>query len=142
MYAAGDARHRHVPHPGRLGDAIAATRRRPSVLAEVRVHRGMPVADFEPRFYGLRFGPVRLGHGRRPPLGQLGIVHAGPEFLGCDHELVGEDVTPHFGVINRAAINGTGARRAEYHAARELDLKGRVVTARHLLPAPAGPESV
>jgi hypothetical protein len=25
VYAAGDARHRHVPHPGRLGDAIAAT---------------------------------------------------------------------------------------------------------------------
>jgi hypothetical protein len=41
VYAAGDARHRHVPHPGRLGDAIAAARRRPSVLAEVRVHRGM-----------------------------------------------------------------------------------------------------
>ncbi len=53
VYAAGEARHRHVPHPGRLGDAIAAARRRPSVLAEVRVHRGMPVADFEPRFYAV-----------------------------------------------------------------------------------------
>ena len=49
LFGGGHEPYRCVPHPARVADLLASRRARPSVAAAIRVYRGQPHPDHQPK---------------------------------------------------------------------------------------------